>query len=555
MTEPTDFEQLMLELINRARANPEGEAARYGIDLNAGLPAGTISGVPKQPLAMNPLLIDSARAHSSWMLEHDIFSHTGAGGSSAGDRMQAAGYQFVLPWSWGENLSWKGTDAPLPADLAPYVLDQHEGLFRSKDHRPNILRDDFREVGIGQVTGEFTASGTDYNASLITQNYALSGSSVFLVGVVYDDLDGNNFYSPGEGLADVTVSVGGQSTTTWDSGGYQLPLSAGTYEVTFSGGELSTPATRAVTLSDQNAKRDLVAGGGPGDGDDDHDDGGDVGAAIDSIGLHEPTLSTFFLKNTNVGGSADLAFSFGPSNVGWTPLSGDWDGLGGDSIGLYDAANSTFYLSNHNAAGGADALFGFGPAGQGWAPLVGDWEGDGADSIALYNPVSSTFYLKNSNAPGSADETFGFGAPGEGWMPIAGDWDGDGRDSIGLYNPHTATFFLKNGHAGGAADHVIQFGPVGDGMRPLAGDWDGDGDDSIGLYNALTGQYYLRDENSAGRADASFGFGPVDPDLMPLAGQWSQAQTMSGFELAAAEFSAGEDASFALVGLHPGEIA
>ncbi|MGI6300562.1 MAG: hypothetical protein ACOX52_05840 [Verrucomicrobiota bacterium] len=38
--DPTHYEQLMLELVNRARANPVAEADRLGIELNEGLPAG-----------------------------------------------------------------------------------------------------------------------------------------------------------------------------------------------------------------------------------------------------------------------------------------------------------------------------------------------------------------------------------------------------------------------------------------------------------------------------------------------------------------------------------
>ena len=56
MAEMTAQEQLILELINRARMNPLGEAQRFGIDLNAGLAAGTISAAAKQVLAANPLL-------------------------------------------------------------------------------------------------------------------------------------------------------------------------------------------------------------------------------------------------------------------------------------------------------------------------------------------------------------------------------------------------------------------------------------------------------------------------------------------------------------------
>src|SRR5437016_2552832 len=52
---PTNLEQYLVELVNRARADPPAEAARYGIALNEGVPAAdTISTAPKQPLAINP---------------------------------------------------------------------------------------------------------------------------------------------------------------------------------------------------------------------------------------------------------------------------------------------------------------------------------------------------------------------------------------------------------------------------------------------------------------------------------------------------------------------
>ncbi len=111
--DPTIYEQYMLELVNFARATPEAEAARLGIDLNYGLDAGTLDGTDKQPLAFHPLLFVSARAHSDWMLETDIFDHTGINGSTPTERMIAAGYEFVAPWSSGENISWNGTTSKL----------------------------------------------------------------------------------------------------------------------------------------------------------------------------------------------------------------------------------------------------------------------------------------------------------------------------------------------------------------------------------------------------------------------------------------------------------
>src|SRR4051812_30970023 len=88
---PSNLEQYIVELINRGRANPAAEAARYNVALNEGLAAGTISTAAKQPLAVNPSLTDGARGHAQWMLAHNTFSHTGANGSSPGDRMSAAG--------------------------------------------------------------------------------------------------------------------------------------------------------------------------------------------------------------------------------------------------------------------------------------------------------------------------------------------------------------------------------------------------------------------------------------------------------------------------------
>ncbi|MEA3640802.1 MAG: CAP domain-containing protein [Lamprobacter sp.] len=252
----------MLELINRARSQPLEEAARYGIDLNQGLASGTLSGLPMQPVFSNSLLIDAAHVHSDWMLETNTFSHTGEGGSSPSNRMEGAGYQFVPPWSWGENLSWKGTTGTLPSDLTNYILNQYEGLFLSPGHRENILGNDFREIGIGQSLGEFTFQNVDYQTSMITQNFATSGDEVFLGGVVYDDMDRNRFYTPGEGLGGITVSLPdlGLETQTGDAGGYQLAVPAGTHQVLFSGAALEESETRTITIGDKNEKLDLVLG-------------------------------------------------------------------------------------------------------------------------------------------------------------------------------------------------------------------------------------------------------------------------------------------------------
>src|SRR5262249_10375272 len=121
----------------------------------------------------------------------------------------------------------------------------------------------------------------------------------------------------------------------------------------------------------------------------------------DTIGLYDPASAEFDLKNSNSSGAPDLAFFYGPAAVGWTALSGDWNGDGSVTICLYDPATSRFFLKNSNAPGAADMVFSYGPAGLGWLPVVGDWNNDRVDTVGLYDPVSARFFLKNSNSAGA----------------------------------------------------------------------------------------------------------------------------------------------------------
>jgi uncharacterized repeat protein (TIGR01451 family) len=243
-------------------------------------------------------------------------------------------------------------------------------------------------------------------------------------------------------------------------------------------------------------------------------------SSIATPGLYNPTAASFFLRNSNTGGTADISFAYGPAGIGFIPLVGDWNGDGVDTIGLYNPASGAFFLRNSNSAGVADISFAFGPAGAGWLPLVGDWNGDGADTIGLYNPTASTFFLKNSNSTGVADVSFAYGPSGAGWLPIVGDWDGNATDTIGLYDPAGGTFFLRNTNSTGVADLSFAFGPGGAGWKPVVGDWNGDGVDSIGLYNPSASAFFLRNTNSTGMADASYAFGPAGAGWTPLVGDW-----------------------------------
>jgi Ca2+-binding RTX toxin-like protein len=259
----TAREQLFLELVNRARMDPAGEASRYQIPLNKGLAAGAISASAKQVLASNAFLNSSADAHSQHMLNVDRFAHSGIGDGSPYSRIAATGYAFTGSWTYGENIAWSGSTGGFDSDAA--VLSHHRNLFLSAGHRENILNGTFKEVGIGSLAGKFVSEGNGYNGLMSTQNFAKSGSGVFVTGVHYDEtVKNDNFYSIGEGksgrsvdLFQNGVQIGGTSTSA--AGGYGVKTNAsGWVEVVFSGGDLTSGKGVQFYLTSYNVKIDLT---------------------------------------------------------------------------------------------------------------------------------------------------------------------------------------------------------------------------------------------------------------------------------------------------------
>jgi Ca2+-binding RTX toxin-like protein len=250
----SDVEQYLLELMNRARLDPLGEAARMGIDLNQGLAAGQISGASKQVLAPNAILESVAINHSLWMLNTDQFSHTGVNGTSPDQRIKAAGYSYQ---NCGENLALISTTA---ADtLQMQIETMNTNLFLSAGHRVNLMNGVYRELGVGSEQGVFTQAGTDFTANALSLEFGQTGTARFLTGVAYNDTNLNKFYSLGEGIANVVFSSGVKSASTAPAGGYGLSLgSLAVTPITGSAGALNFAVN--VDMSIGNVKLDLVSG-------------------------------------------------------------------------------------------------------------------------------------------------------------------------------------------------------------------------------------------------------------------------------------------------------
>jgi hypothetical protein len=132
------------------------------------------------------------------------------------------------------------------------------------------------------------------------------------------------------------------------------------------------------------------------------------GKGTTTVGLYDPATGTFFLKDTNSAGPADSTFNYGPGrnpgigvgDLGWLPLAGDWDGKGTTTVGLYSPGTGTFFLKDTNSAGPADMTFNYGPGGLGWTPLVGDWICPEGERLRAVRSTGATPALANAGATG-----------------------------------------------------------------------------------------------------------------------------------------------------------
>lgn len=108
---------------------------------------------PTGALAWEARLTQAADAHSQDMATRNYFSHTGAGGSTVGDRVSATGYTWQTV---GENIA-AGHRA---------VDEVMNGWMRSDGHCANIMNPRFTEVGVACVPTNRTQYPTYWTMNL-----------------------------------------------------------------------------------------------------------------------------------------------------------------------------------------------------------------------------------------------------------------------------------------------------------------------------------------------------------------------------------------------------
>ncbi len=336
--DPNPDEILLLEFVNRARADAVAEAARlratmdpdilsavnyFGVDFNLMETqfATLVRHLP--PLAMNGKLLTAARLHTQDMLANAFQGHVSSSsppppnqpGDTVSMRVDRQGYAWSLlgenafsyaknPWHAhaGFNIDWGGGAG---------------GMQSPPGHRLSIHNGAFREAGIGAIYGTNTVGGNKVGPFLVTQDFAATpgGGQALITGVTHRDVDGDAFYDPGEGLGGVVITVDGTSSYTLSSthGAYAVPVAAdGTYTVRFSHPAF-LPVQRTITIAGtNNVKADFRA----------------QSVAMESVQrLNASTLRTVVRSTLPTNA---LTMQLSTNGTTWSPASAATTSLGGD---------------------------------------------------------------------------------------------------------------------------------------------------------------------------------------------------------------------------------
>jgi hypothetical protein len=256
-------------LMNRARANPALEGVwlatssdpeiaggRDWFGVNLTLLQNEFAGYPaKPPAAFDVRLYTAAKAHSDDLIARDAQDHTGQFA-----RIVSAG--FIYSYCRGNVFAYASSS--LNAHAA-WNIDWgygDDGMQDGRGHRLAVMSlPDAAYTNVGLALVYEDDPTTDVGTYVSTGNYCNAGNVAnqfnrFIVGTVWRDQDGDDFYDPGEGLGGVTVTpdLGTYYAITADSGGYAIPATEGTYQVTFSG---AVAGVRTVVVGSVSALLDF----------------------------------------------------------------------------------------------------------------------------------------------------------------------------------------------------------------------------------------------------------------------------------------------------------
>ncbi len=302
---PSAEEQLYLEYINRSRADALAEALRLASEADDDIVAAYAQGGINtqhiidqfetsvndgylqriaQPLSFNQKLQQAANLHTEDMYLNEFQGHENSANPPAplvpngtlSTRLATVGYvggaaenvfayaESVAHGHAAFDVDWGDAVNPDVGYYNPEFIGQ--GMQNGAGHRANIHNDTFKEIGIGvldMVDGE-----AEVGPQIVTQDFGNPGNVAFVTGVVYEDINGNNFYDLGEGRSGVRVDVAESPyfAISTESGAYSIPMSEdGFYSVEFTGAGFDSYTAPVEIIASRSFKVDYIIPVLPGD--------------------------------------------------------------------------------------------------------------------------------------------------------------------------------------------------------------------------------------------------------------------------------------------------
>ncbi len=257
---PDADEQSFLWLMNRARRDPEAEGVflaevddfdvqnaiqYFAVDLELMMDEFAALD-PQPPAAFDTRLYAAALDHSLDLIDRDAQDHQGQF-----SRVSDAGFHYVsgrgsvfsytrsaIHGHAGFNIDWGGNDG--------------SGMQTGRGHRQAIMGN-YPNVGLAAVPDSDPT--TSVGPLVVTANYMWASTSYldhfnrFLVGTVWEDLDEDGVYDPGEGIGGVVVQPEGEPyyAVSASAGGYAVPVTrSGSIVVAFSGSGVGSACDAVV---------------------------------------------------------------------------------------------------------------------------------------------------------------------------------------------------------------------------------------------------------------------------------------------------------------------
>lgn len=255
--DPSPQEQELLEIVNAARQDPSLVGLMLGIDMSAYS--------PQPPLSHSRLLATAAEGHTNDMIARDFFGHVNPDGRGPADRIAAAGYAINATLAGRDPEEAEKIGAAMSSALAGMDLAQVLAML-PPEKLQNLLDAALgaggyarnHEVGLSLVTGATTPRG--YDAFFTLTLASSERDRPFVVGVAFDDANGDGIANAGEGRGGVSVSLtdsSGESIQllTATAGGFAFEILRDGEFTLESGG-----ATTQITVQGKSVKADLIDG-------------------------------------------------------------------------------------------------------------------------------------------------------------------------------------------------------------------------------------------------------------------------------------------------------